>query len=176
MLPAAEMSVLCSSPSLWQLVAFFAAIGLTALWSGPIMRTMWPDAGGFFSTYLSVRRYGCDHDKLCRGLSFPLVLIATVCFVLGSNSYVQARGSLIAERPFFSLHENTYEYSEIKSIETGETRLGRGYGRDYFIAFRDGTGFDFYKRLPSGGESERRKLAEVISKKSGVPITEVSRF
>jgi hypothetical protein len=175
-LPTAELSIPATGSSLSSLVALFSGMGLTAIASGPIMRLVWPVNGTFFSTYLSVRRYGCDHDRLCRGLSFPLLLIAAAVLAFGTNSYVQARSTVIAERSFLDVRESTYEYSNIKSIETGVGRLGRGFGRDYFITFRDGTGFDFYRRLPSGGELERRRLAEIISRKTGIPIVEVKNF
>ena len=170
-LPAAEMSVIGSSGNSRLLVALFVGMGLAMLVSGPVMRILWPDAGGFFAAYLSVRRYKSDHDRLCRILSFPLVLIGAVVFAIDSNAYVQARGDVLVERPYLSTHEIAVPYSEIKAIQVSVGPLGRGYGRDYLVRFRDGSGFDFYGQLPSGGDEERKRFAEVLSRMSGVPIT-----
>jgi len=171
MLPAAEMSVVASR-SACPVVALFFGFALTALVSGPLMRLLWPDAGGFFTAYLSARRYKSDHDRLCRIMSFPMVLIGATAFAITSNAYAQVRRDVFVNRPYFSASEVAIPYSEIKAIQVSVGRLGRGYGRDYLVRFRDGSGFDFYRQLPAGGDERRQRFAEALSKMSGVPITE----
>lgn len=170
-LPAAEMSISAADGSSCLLAALFFGFALTALASGPLMRLLWPDAGGFFTAYLSVRRYKSDHDRLCRIMSFPMVLIGAGTFAITSNAYAQVRRDVFANRPYFSANEVTVPYSEIKAIQVSVGKLGRGYGRDYLIIFRDGSGFDFYRQLPAGGDDQRKRFAEALSRMSGVRIT-----
>lgn len=131
----------------------------------------------FYSSYLSVRRYGCDYDRLCRGLSVPLFLVTTTGLALGINQYVQVRQDAIALHHFFSLHEQTYRYADVDRIETAVTRLNkRQTGHDYIIVFHDGTSLDLYRELPSGGKSVRAEVASLVAKKAGVAIKEVPRL
>lgn len=172
-LPPADLSVFPDN-SLYMLVAMFFGMGLMGATFGPITKSLWRESGSFYSSYLSVRRYGCDHARLCRGISIPLFLVATTTLALGMNQYVQVRQDVLAWHNFFALNERAYSYSDVKSVETSVVRLNRYQtGRDYWIVFRDGSSLDLYRDLPSGGESARAGMAYAIAEKAGVPIKKI---
>lgn len=172
-LPQADLTILPSN-SFYTFVALFLGFGLTTATFGLLTKTVWPEKGTFYSTYLSVRRYRCDYDRLCRGMSIPLFLIATTVLALGINQYVQARQDVLALHHFFALSEQTYKYSDVRRIETAVTRLNTHQtGRDYLILFKDGSALDLYGELPSGWGSGRTELANIVAKKAGVSIEQV---
>jgi hypothetical protein len=173
-LPSAYLNVF-PGDSLYMLVAMFLGFGLTSATFGVVTKSLWPESGAFYSSYLSVRRYRCDYDRLCRGLSVPLFLIAMTALAFGANQYVQVRQGVLALHGFFALSERTYSYSDVKRVETAVTRLNtHETGRDYLILFRDGSSLDLYRDLPSGGEFVRAEVASIVAKKAGVTIENVS--
>lgn len=172
-LPPADLSVFPTN-SLYMLVALFLGMGLMSATFGLVTKSLWHESGVFYSSYLSVRRYGCDYDRLCRGLSVPLFLIATTVLALGTNQYMQVRQDTFALHHFFSLSEQTFNYKDVKRVETAITRLNKHQtGRDYLILFHDGSSLDLYGELPSGGESVRTEVANLVAKKASVTIKDV---
>jgi hypothetical protein len=167
-LPPALMSFSISS-AFFGLLALFSGVGMAIATTAPTMRRWWPEDVDWYSSYLSVKRYGCDYERLCRGLGMVLVALMLILLPFGLNSYVQARDGVLAVHPFFGFYEKTFIYSDIQSIEDAPRATRYGYRWHYVVSFKDGQAWDS-DDLPSGGRYESTKLVELLANKSGVAI------
>ena len=94
-----------AADAFWTVIALFAGIGIASTLVVPLMMRWWPADTRWYTTYLSIRRYQCDYERLCRGLgiAFALGAISFVPFAL--NWYTQVRGDAFVVHPLFGFHE-----------------------------------------------------------------------
>jgi hypothetical protein len=159
--------------------AVFAGAGLACMIFCMLFRRLLGEDAHWYLSYVSIRRYGCDYERLCRGLGSAVIVLVVLMLPFGLNSYVQLRESGFATHPFFALQERVHLYSDIVSIDTagkfiapnGRTR----HERDYVVRFKDGTRW-VAGDLPSGNVYDRVRVAEALAKKSGMTIAEVGIF
>jgi hypothetical protein len=178
LLPPAVMTFPISHAFL-VLAAMFAGAGLACMVFCAWARRRWGEDARWYIAYVSVRRYECDYERLCRGLGSALVVLVVLMLPLGLNSYVQVRESGFAIHPFLALREQVHPYSDIDGIATsgkfiapnGRTRNER----DYVVHFKDGTRW-VASNLPSGDVYDRVQVAETLARKAGVTIVEVPIF
>lgn len=161
------------------LAAMFAGAGVACVVFCAWARRRWGEDASWYISYVSVRRYGCDYERLCRGLGCALLTLVVLMLPFGLNSYVQVRESGFAIHSFFALHEQVRPYADIEGIVTsgkfvapnGRTR----HERDYVVHFKDGTRW-VASSLPSGSVYDRVQVADALARKAGVTIAEVPIF
>lgn len=178
LLPQALMTYPMSHAFLY-MVAGVAGAGLASMMFAMVVRWRWGEDARWYLAYASVRRYGCNYERLCRGLGFGLVALAALALPLGLNVYVQVRDASFVVHPFFALHERVYAYGDIRSIETASKFIAPNGrirdGRDYVVHFSDG-GRWVAADLPSGDGYDRSQVVTLLAKRAGVTITEVPIF
>lgn len=161
------------------LIAGFAGMGVASMVFGSVIRSRWGEDARWYLAYASVRRYGCDYERLCHGLGVTLVFMTVLALPLALNWYVQVRDKAFVIHPLFALHERVYAYSEIQSIETAGRFIAPNgrvrHERDYVIHFKDGSRW-VAANLPSGDFYDRQRVTELLAQRAGVGITEVAIF
>lgn len=168
LLPPAAVNIPMSG-AFFGVVAIFSGMGLATAAFAWVARCCWSEDAHWYATYLSKRRYGCDFERLCRGVGIALIGLATLLLPLGLNCYVQARGSELAVHPFFGLHEQDHGYADIRAIVRVPRPTRYGQVHDYVVQFADGTAWSTAD-LPSGGAWDGARIARLLSEKSGLAI------
>lgn len=178
LLPSAQLSF---SASNWFLgvIAMFWGIGFAILFTCPLISSWDNNGERFYSAFLSQCRYHCNYDRLCRRLGIAIILLMLIPLSLGLNWYVQVRSNAFVFHPFIGVHEQVYRFSEIEAIITAPEFVAPNgrvrHERDFVVHFRNGKRW-VASDLPSGDVYEREEVANLLSKKSGVPITETPIF
>ena len=178
LLPQAVMTFPISHAFL-VLAAMFAGAGVASMVFCAWTRRRWGEDARWYISYVSVRRYKCDYERLCRGLGFALVVLVVLMLPLGLNSYVQVRESGFAIHPFLALREQVHPYADIDGIATSAKFIAPNgrirHERDYVVHYKDGTRW-VASNLPSGNVYDRVQVAETLARKAGVTIIEVPIF
>jgi hypothetical protein len=178
LLPPAVMTFPISHAFL-VLAALFAGAGVACMVFCAWARRRWGEDARWYISYVSVRRYECDYERLCRGLGSALVVLVLLMLPLGLNSYVQVRESGFAIHPFLALREQVHPYADIDGIATSAKFIAPNgrirHERDYVVHFKDGTRW-VASNLPSGEVYDRVQVAKTLAAKAGVTIVEVPIF
>jgi hypothetical protein len=174
MLPPALMSFPISS-AFFCLLALFLGVGIGAATTMPILRRWWPEDTAWYSTYLSVKRYGSDYDRLCHGMGMAVAALALLALPFGLNTYVQAREEGFVVHPFFGFHERTFAYSDIQGIEDAPRYTRNGTRWHYIVTFKDGQTWDS-DNMPSGGRYESKQLIQLLAHRAGIKVKKDSRY
>lgn len=178
LLPRAVMTFPIGHEFLW-FCAGITGVGLALIVSGSVIRRLLGDDGRWYLAYASVRRYGCDYERLCRGLGSAIIVVVLLLFPFGVNSYVQARDTAFVVHPFFALHESVHPYADIEGIDTANKfvapngRVRRG--RDYVVRFKDGTHW-VDRDMPSGDGYDHQRVIDMLAKRARVTINELPIF
>jgi hypothetical protein len=178
LLPATVLSY-SMSHAYFALNAAGLGLGVAGTANGPVLRWRLPAEARWYFGYMSVRRYGCDYERLCRGVGRVVVVLALVAFVPGANCYVQARSNVFVVKRLLSWRSETHAYTDIRSIRTArevvEPNGGLRHGRDFVVLFRDGRQW-MASELPSGSLHDRIVVAQYLCRRSGVPIIEMKQI
>jgi len=177
-MPSAQLNY-PAARDVWLVIASFAGMGIALMSVTQLMMHWWPADTRWYSTYLSIRRYQCDYERLCRGLGFAFALGAISFVPFALNWHAQVLSDSFVTHPFFGFHEVSHSFADIKQIDTapeftapnGRTR----HDRDFIVRFKDGSNW-VASELPSGNYTDREKVAFMLSIESGVPIREVPIF
>lgn len=177
-LPPALMTFAVSH-SLLVLAAMFAGMGAALIVFCAFFRRRLGDDARWYIYYASIRRYGCDYERLCRGLGYGVLFLVALLLFFGVNSYVQIRETALVVHPFLGLREQVHSFGDITGIDTsGEFVAPNGrtrHERDYVVHFKDGSRW-VTSNLPSGNAYDRKQIVDVLAKRAGVTIVEVPVF
>lgn len=175
LLPAAVLSY-SMSPVFVALDAAGLGLGIAYMANAPFLRWRLPAEARWYFYYLSLRRYGCNYERLCRDVGRATVLLALMAFALGIHCYVQARRDAFVVMRLLDWHGQTHAYTDIRSIRTAPTMVATDgrlrHERDFEVLFNDGSVW-MAGELPSGSLHDRVVVAQYLSRRSGVPIVEM---
>lgn len=177
-LPPALMTY-AATHAILVLAAMFAGMGVAIIVFCAFFRRRLGDDARWYIYYASIRRYGCDYERLCRGLGYGVLLLVAVLLFLGVNTYVQVRETAFVVHPLLGLREQVHSFGDITGIDTSgkfvapNGRIRRE--RDYVVHFKDGSRW-VASNLPSGDAYDRKRLVDALAKRAGVTIVEVAVF